>query len=139
MSRKKYNWHKTDHPNNLFGMDLAKKVATYLLQGNQIAYTHRDYCGMGLAYYRENFVYGFVQDGYDFYIEQTFPLQTAFENWLANQSDESLSGKELEDSWFQDNQRIYQKRLEESISTPNPQTTMGNFFIKKGNNWEILP
>ena len=79
MSKKKYDWHEEYHPNTLFGADLAKKVANYLLEGNQIAYTHRDYCGMALAYHREQFVYGFVQDGYDFYIEQTLKtgLQTS--------------------------------------------------------------
>ena len=49
-----------------------------------------------------------------------------------------MSGKELEDSWLQDNQRITQKRLEESILSSNPKNTMGSFLIKKGEEWIIL-
>lgn len=47
-----------------YGRALAEKVATYLLSGKNIAYQHRDYCGMGLAYdpAKKKFAYGLVQD-----------------------------------------------------------------------------
>ena len=97
--------------NEKIGLVLAEKVAEELKQGNVLAYGHRDYCGTGLSYTGSNYCYGKVWEGYLDDIEKEFPTKDAFVYWLSQQDDESLSGKEEEDSFFHRNQRITKERL----------------------------
>lgn len=95
-----------------YGTAVAQKVANYLENGGFIAYSHREYCGMGLIYDSKvkKYVYGSVQDGVNFYPENVFQNAKDFVEWLAAQSDESLSGKDT-DEFTQNNQRITLERL----------------------------
>ncbi|TAF66018.1 MAG: hypothetical protein EAZ55_07325 [Cytophagales bacterium] len=98
--------------NNTYGNSLATNVAIYLEKGGVIAYAHRDYCGMGLIYdaEKQKFAYCSVQDGQGFYPEKVFDNRKDFIKWLSEQSDESLSGKELSE-FLRNNQRITKERL----------------------------
>ncbi|HAI75836.1 MAG TPA: hypothetical protein DCM08_06270 [Microscillaceae bacterium] len=99
---------------NTYGNSLATNVAVYLEKGGVVAYAHRDYCGMGLIYDadKQKFVYGSVFDGNNFYPEKVFDNRKDFIKWLADQSDESLSGKELSE-FDRNNQRITRARLKD--------------------------
>lgn len=79
---------------------------------------------MGLVHAEGRFVYGEVYDGElpavsesehgqeDGGMERkTFDSRAAFIKWLSEQSDESLSGKELNNPWLHDNQRLTIARL----------------------------
>jgi hypothetical protein len=99
-----------------YGPALAGQVAEALLRGLRLAHAHRDYCGMGLEYRNHQFYYGEVWDGY--YVEEpkvTFATREAFVQWLAQQSDQSLSRVEETDPWYWDNQTITQQRLQEFV------------------------
>jgi hypothetical protein len=96
-----------------YGVSLATNVAIFLKNGGYIANSHRDYCGMGLIFdaTRDCYVYGSVQDGVDVYPEKVFDSQKKFVEWLSQESDESLCGRETNDEWSLDNQRITRSRL----------------------------
>lgn len=109
-----------------YGTTLASVVADRLRQGDILAYGHRDYCGMGLRFADGQFIYGEVSDGElptDLEISKwkeipvgwerlVFHSRSEFIEWLARQSDDTLSGKELKDQWLAGNQRITRNRLE---------------------------
>lgn len=97
-----------------YGDALAEAVADALDRGVEVAYTHRDDCGMGLARRPEGYAYGPVYDGM-LDPQRVFATRAAFVAWLAAQSDATLSGREdpLPFNW--DNQRITRARLQAAI------------------------
>lgn len=103
------------------GEMLATRVADRLDDGAVLTYVHRDFCGMGLAKDEDTYVYASVWDGYPPTIADIrtapaglkFPTRDKFIEWLAAQSDESLSGRELDQAFFHGNQRITLQRLHE--------------------------
>jgi hypothetical protein len=111
------------------GETLATKVARQLEAGNILAYNHRDYCGVGLRFADGIYVYGAVYDGYlptaieakDYDSSSNeerrhFHSRESFVAWLAIQSDVSLSGTELSNSWLWYNQRLIIARLTEFVA-----------------------
>ncbi len=115
--KKIYPWVNRKNDEMLFGTDLAERVADYLTRIGDIKYEHKDYCGVGLAHRDGGFVYGEVYDGvFAFDARDTrFADQQSFVAWLAVQSDESLCGRERNDGWYPNNQRITRKRLLQHI------------------------
>lgn len=107
--------HRRDH--TPYGSELAGRVADRLAQGQALAFSHRDYCGMGLRYRAAHFSYGELYDG-DFIEEprHSFASREGFVRWLARQSDQSLARVEEADPWYWDNQTITRQRLEDFIS-----------------------
>lgn len=108
---------------HLVGTVLAQAVAKRLQSGEILAYQHRDYCGIGLCFSEGVFVCGEVYDGSlgvtawgGSCEHQTFATQTEFVRWLAKQSDESLSGKQLKDEFQRENQRLSIARLQEFVA-----------------------
>ena len=73
---------------------------------------------MGLGHRTGRFIYGEVYDwGLDVTGAIVFPDRVAFIVWLAIQGDESLSGRERDDGWYPNNQRITRARLEKVLRT----------------------
>jgi hypothetical protein len=117
------------------GIELAQAVATKLEQGFVLAFNHRDYCGMGLQYIDGVFMYAEVQDGFLPTIENLrddqqsgamaniqhllFYTRAEFIDWLASQSDHTLSGSAIADEFIRNNQRLTVKRLQEFVSFLN--------------------
>ena len=97
-----------------YGTILAQKVADQL-KLSALTYAHRDYCGMGLEYKDGCYMYGEVQDGV-LEVALTFEGKNEFVEWLAEQSDASLSRLDEENSWFWGNQTVNRGRLEEFVS-----------------------
>ena len=104
------------------GNDLASQVADRLESGHWLGYVHRDYCGMGLCKDGTTFIYGEINDGFFFRIGELvvapisperleFNSRESFVAWLQDQSDLSLSGQDLPNSWLHNNQRITVSRL----------------------------
>ena len=100
-----------------FGVELASAVADALDRGVRVTYEHRDYCGMGLERSGDEYHYGEVFDGY-LRGDRVFLNRAAFVSWLAEQSDESLSGREGALPFEWDNQRITRARLLEAVARP---------------------
>lgn len=109
----------------VYGKELAQSVYDYLKQHLLIRYDHIGYCGTGFVLQGETVLYTHFDEwnlycqkemykpGGDYIgIIKTFASGEEFINWLAEQSDDSLSGKESADSWYTDNQRITRKRLD---------------------------
>ncbi|SFN83016.1 hypothetical protein SAMN05428949_3598 [Chitinophaga sp. YR627] len=96
------------------GKPLAEKVATALRHGS-IGYTHRDYCGMGLEYREGQYHYGELWDGGMHLSRQSFDTQSAFVQWLSQQSNASLSNIHLKDTFYWGNQVITRERLEQFL------------------------
>jgi hypothetical protein len=114
----------------MVGRELAEKVADKLETGVPLRHAHRDYCGMGLAVLDGVFVYAEVNDGHlsggagdlsyrqnDDIERREFASRAQFVAWLAAQSDESLSGRELPNPGLHDNQRITVARLHDFLMT----------------------
>jgi hypothetical protein len=106
-----------------YGIDLATSVADYLMSGGVIAEAHREYCGTGLCFHKGRFIHDEVEDARFRSIASSdaqplaaFPDRAAFIAWLAEQSDESLCGRERGNPWYVDNQRITRHRLEEELA-----------------------
>lgn len=100
----------------LFGKELSEKVTARLDKGDMLAYGHRDYCGRGLwrndaGYY----CYGFVWD-YALEEDQVFKTRSEFVEWLAAQSNASLSMAESPNPFYHGNQVITKQRLEEFVN-----------------------
>mmetsp|Transcript_20314 Transcript_20314/g.63686 ORF Transcript_20314/g.63686 Transcript_20314/m.63686 type:complete len:229 (-) Transcript_20314:96-782(-) len=112
-----------------YGVDLARLVADTLEQGSNLAYEHRDYCGIGLSFdTAKGFLMGEVNDGYpvgfqgsDLGVQNIWHNKGEFVQWLSLQSDYSLSGYALTNpegcAWIQGNQRITRERLEEFVGS----------------------
>jgi hypothetical protein len=107
-----------------FGSALAQSIASHLKQGLQIRFSHKEYCGLGLRYAENFFIYGEVRDGElvtpsNFsYENEKWPGRSAgeriqmesesdFVDWLAKQSNDSLSGD--------GNQRLTLERLTKAL------------------------
>jgi hypothetical protein len=109
-----------------YGPELAAAVADLLVAGGVVADAHREYCGTGLCYSADHFIYDDVHDGIFQSLWSsppeldkalaTFPDREAFVAWLASQCDDSLSGRGTDDYL---NQRITRARLEEALRTPS--------------------
>ncbi len=95
-----------------YGRALAEKVADALDRGVSVAFSHRDYCGMGLVKAPAGYVYGTFYDGSP-EPEQTFATRDAFVTWLAAQSDARLSGR-ADGPFLWQNQRLTRARLLEA-------------------------
>lgn len=93
---------------------MAEQVALCLQTGLRICYHHRDYCGMGLCFIEDKYVYGPVHDG-DFWPNPPgggrleFSSKEAFVSWLARQTDHTF-GLET------DHQSMTVARLEAAIA-----------------------
>ena len=76
-----------------YGRDMAIAVAEKLLTGTSLYHAHRDYCGIGLFFYENVYTLGAVIDGYDapYEIIGTCQTRANFVNWLAKESDQSMS------------------------------------------------
>lgn len=112
-----------------YGMELALAVYDYLAQHNSIRFNHYGYCGTGLIMNHQAILYTHI-DEWETYqnavqyqpsgdyigIIKSFSCKDDFVNWLAEQSDDSLSGKETNDAWYINNQRITKSRLESLLS-----------------------
>jgi hypothetical protein len=72
---------------------------------------------MGLQRRGEEYHYSEVFDGY-LRGGRVFQTRAAFVSWLAEQSDDSLSGRDGPLPFEWDNQRITRARLLEAITTP---------------------
>jgi hypothetical protein len=115
----------------IVGLALAQAVTNQLEQGRVLAFNHRDYCGMGLQYIDGVFMYAEVQDGYLPTLNNLqgdrqsgsianmqyllFHTRAEFIDWLASQSDHTLSGREIADEFMRHNQRLTIRRLQEFI------------------------
>ena len=95
-----------------FGNALAETVAEALKYGG-LGLSHRDYCGLGLELKDGSYRYGELYDGYMMQAIHTFADRESFVNWLARQSNASLSRIEQPDAWTWGNQVITRQRLEE--------------------------
>ncbi len=114
------------------GLALANACADKLEQGGKLCYSHRDYCGIGLHFADGKFIYCEVFDGempsqsqYAQWQQHgpvgaftAFAERGAFVEWLAAQTDTSLSGRELADTFLHDNQRLTLARLREFCRLP---------------------
>ena len=102
-----------------YGAALAGQVVDALDRGVTVAYSHRDYCGMGLGRGDEGYIYGPVHDG-QLFAEAVFKTREALRVWLAQQSDATLCGRESPQPFDWDNQRLTRVRLLEAIATAAP-------------------
>lgn len=111
------------------GPTLATRVADRLDTGDVLVYAHRDYCGMGLAKDGDLYLYDAVNDGdpptraagpQSSSERQVFAGRLPFVDWLSEQSDASLSGQDLEDSFLRHNQRLTLERLERFAAGASP-------------------
>ena len=108
-----------------YGTGLANKVADALERGQSVLYGHGDYCGTGLRYVEGRYVYDDVWEGELACLRQrpptceralaVFPDRAAFVGWLAEQCDQSLSGRDQKDQFFWNNQRLTRSRLERAV------------------------
>lgn len=106
-----------------YGRELAGKVAEklkrdpikldkdgYYVGSGGLYLSHRDYCGIGLYFFEGKFTLGEVNDGMGPYpVLITFENQGEFVEWLANQSDQSMS---LCARYSFNNQTVIKIRLE---------------------------
>lgn len=98
-----------------YGPTLAQAVINRLRSGAQLSYTHRDYCGTGLRFRQECFEYVELWD-HGAYSLNTFKSESAFVQWLSQQSDASLALLDAESPFFWGNQTITHQRLNEFVS-----------------------
>jgi hypothetical protein len=110
-----------------YGTGLANKVADLLERGTAvIQHGTKEYGGTGLRYVDGKYVYDDVFDGELACLRKSppafdralavFSSREAFTSWLALQSDQSLSGRDLPDPFFWNNQRITRGRLEQLVT-----------------------
>jgi hypothetical protein len=114
----------------LVGTALAEAVASRLESGHVLAHKHPEYCGVGLQHANGAFIVSEVFDGELFSESQyanacqrgerpefaAFHSRAEFVAWLAQQSDESFSGKDLPQEWLRGNQRLSLTRLREFVA-----------------------
>jgi hypothetical protein len=106
-------------PDNIeVGRELAVKVAKRLKMKCDLMFDHRDYCGIGLTWQERQFQYGRVFDGYKMKPLLTFDSQHDLVDWLAAQTNKSLSGIDEIDLSYRNNQRITIERLLAFVSGP---------------------
>lgn len=92
-----------------YGHELARAVADELEQ-RDIGYRHRDYCGTGMEKHGDTYTFGPILDG-GMIVKHQFTGRDAFIEWLAVQSDKSLSEGEPYNP-----QDICRKRLEDWLA-----------------------
>jgi hypothetical protein len=111
------------------GPALAEAVASRLEAGSVLAHKHPEYCGVGLQCFDGVFIVSEVYDGdllnqqqYQQYRQRgdhpefmAFQSRAEFVAWLAQQSDQSLSGADLQE-WQRNNQRLTLARLQGFIA-----------------------
>ena len=115
-----------------YGIDLAEKIYNYLQEGNSISFNHYGYCGVGFVSEGNIIHYTHFDEwltwttgrryesgGAYLGIIDSFKSKKAFIDWLAMQSDTSLSGIETGDDWYIDNQRVTKARLERCLRSQN--------------------
>jgi hypothetical protein len=108
-----------------YGETLAEAVYHYLSSHKIIRHNHYGYCGVGFVLVDDEIFYTHFDEWDSYLNKQDYQGGTAyigiikrftsakdFVEWLAKQTDESLSGKESADSWYINNQRITKQRLE---------------------------
>ncbi|MCP3139946.1 hypothetical protein [Pyxidicoccus xibeiensis] len=108
-----------------YGRKLASQVADAL---GQLHYDHVDYCGTGFFHRARGYIYDHVYDGYPVFETPggskeaiaVFPDRASFVDWLSEQSDWSLSGRDQDNPWYFDNQRITRARLKGLLAGQNP-------------------
>jgi hypothetical protein len=103
------------------GLELANAVADRLDAGNDLAYGHAYYCGMGFTKYGKSYIYASVHDGevitpkwgeeiFNSELRdggKLFEARTQFVEWLSVQTDNSLHGN--------GNQNITLQRMESFV------------------------
>jgi hypothetical protein len=119
-----------------YGAGLANKVADALERGQSVVYGHADYCGTGLRYVGGRYVYDDVWDGELACLREQPPTseralaafsdRPAFVTWLAEQCDQSLSGRDHKDPFYWNNQRLTRTRLERAVEVAR---VTGNFAV----------
>lgn len=109
------------------GLDRATQIADLLERGLVVCYRHRDYCGMGMRYAENLYIYDEAHDSLipteqeflSWALKQNqrrvFDSKASFISWLALQTDKSLSGAEQSDIWLYRNQRLTIARLDKAI------------------------
>ncbi len=97
-----------------YGTELAEQVAIRLKESS-IGYGHRDYCGMGLELSNDTYRYGELWDGIMNEPDLYWDNKKSFVDWLARQSDASLSRLESKDPFYWGNQVINEERLREFV------------------------
>lgn len=97
------------------GTELASRIASYLEGGLIVAFRHKEYCGLGLRFAGQRFIYGHVMDGelptseellamhWNPGERQEFASREEFVSWLASQTTVTLIGD--------NNQRLTKRRL----------------------------
>lgn len=105
-----------------FGHELTESIAEYLIRHRVLANNHPHYCGMGLFFRDGEFLYADVCDaGLGLYgTYRTFTDRTSFVAWLAQQSDQTLSGREEQSAWLRGNQRLTRARLLKHLQQHQP-------------------
>uniref|UniRef100_A0A0G4G8R9 Uncharacterized protein n=1 Tax=Chromera velia CCMP2878 TaxID=1169474 RepID=A0A0G4G8R9_9ALVE len=114
-----------------YGKDLARSLADALVEAKAwsgdepyIGYVHRDYCGYGVGLCKDTFWYGPLEcDGWPVKsedAEKSWKSADEFVDWLAQQSNYSLSGvpeaeEKGEFSFSVNNQRMNKGRIEQFI------------------------
>ena len=137
--RQNNTWAKLPTSKNPYGTQLATHLATklwanqvkdYTIDCFGIFETHRDYCGHGLAWLHargiSRLIIAEVNDGYfsgPNLMTWSTDEQNAFIDWLAVQSDFSLSGCDQtsvlfykSDEFYQNNQRITESSIKEFLA-----------------------
>ncbi|MGF1708493.1 hypothetical protein [Enterovibrio baiacu] len=117
-----------------FGIDLAESVYNLLVKGIALDFSHYGYCGVGFVYEEGLLHYTHFDEwltwrngtqykpGEEYIgIIKTFSSKTEFVEWLAVQTDETLSGIEANDDWYSNNQRVTRERLEWFVARFNCQ------------------
>lgn len=106
-----------------YGAALAHKVVIYLIENKKINYYHKEYCGTGFYFDGQKVYYTHFFDGHpmleilkncyneEYSVIKEFQNLMDFQKWLAEQTDEALSGAESLDEFSRYNQRITEKRL----------------------------
>jgi hypothetical protein len=129
-----------------YGVGLANKVADLLERGQAVVYGHSEYCGTGLRYIDGRFVYDEVWEGelaclrhqppgYDRAMS-LFTDRPSFVAWLAEQCDQSLSGRDRPDPFYWNNQRITRTRLERAVEVAR---VTGDFAVVGGATARVQP
>jgi len=77
---------------NHFGYELANQVAEKLIKHDSFGDAHPGHCGTGLFYNKRCFMVASVYDGEPWDEYKIFETQEEFVEWLAKQSDWSMSG-----------------------------------------------
>jgi hypothetical protein len=122
-----------------YGTGLANKVADLLERGQSVIYGHADYCGTGLRFVAGRYVYDEVWNGELACLRQQPPAfdkalkvfgdRATFVAWLAQQCDQSLSGRDRPDPYYWNNQRITRTRLERAVEVAR---VTGDFAVVPG-------